>query len=206
MCRTIRGIIFDFGGVVTRTEPRNRILRACESELGLPQGRLLELLFAGEHWWRVSTGRISEDEYWRSVVAGFGSHVPAELEPFHHDPFAYEPLNLRTISMMRSLRKHHTLALLSNATQSLESLLSRESLDSIFHVVVNSARVSLRKPDPRIFTLTMYRMGLSATDCLFVDDKERNTNAAETLGLQSILFRSAANLMRQLATLGVSVS
>ena len=71
-------------------------------------------------------------------------------------------------------------------------------------VAVNSARVGLRKPDPQIYRLTVDRMGLPPEECVFVDDKERNTAVAEMLGMKAIVFRSAAQLMGQLDALGVT--
>jgi HAD superfamily hydrolase (TIGR01509 family) len=204
--QTLRGIIFDFGGVLTRTGPRDRVLHRCEMELGLPPGTLLQLLFAGEHWWGVSTGRISEDEYWRPIVDRLEGKVPEALKPFKQNPFAYEELNQRVVALARALRKRHTLALLSNATPALEGLLAENHLDTVFNVVVNSARVGLRKPDPAIYALALDRIGLAAAQCLLVDDKERNTKAAERLGLQAMVFRSARDLVLQLERLGVATS
>ena len=40
----LKGIIFDFGGVFTKTQRRDRILQRCEDELGLARDALKELL------------------------------------------------------------------------------------------------------------------------------------------------------------------
>jgi putative hydrolase of the HAD superfamily len=106
------------------------------------------------------------------------------------------------IALGRRLHQRHKTALLSNATVYLDALLAEHGLTAIFDVIVNSARVGLRKPDPEIFNLTVERMGLLPTECLFVDDKDRNTRAAQALGMKAIVFRSAAHLMRQLKNLG----
>jgi len=193
-----KGIIFDFGGVFTKIRPREVILRRCEAELGLSKGELESLLFTGEDWWAVSTGEISAEEYWHRVHNVLRDRVPASLEPFKHNPFAYEELNMRMITLGRRLHKRYRTALLSNATVYLDHLLAKHGLTTLFDVVVNSARVGLRKPDPEIFKLTVDKMGLLPTQCLFVDDKERNTKVAEALGMAAIVFRSAAQLMQQL--------
>lgn len=199
--QALRGVIFDFGGVFTQTRPRDVILRRCEAELGLAKGELASLLFTGEHWWAVSTGKISAEEYWRCVSDALGGSVPASLEPFRYNPFAYEELNKRMIALGQRLHKCYKTALLSNATIYLDALLAEHGLTAIFDVIVNSARVGLRKPDPEIFKLTVERMGLSPTECLLVDDKDRNTRVAQALGVKAIVFRSAAHLMRQLKNL-----
>ena len=203
MPNAIKGIIFDFGGVFTSTAPRDKVLRRCEVELGLPRGRLLDVLFTGERWRAVSRGRISAEEYWRGVIDALGGRVPVALEPFKRNPFAYERLNRRMSALARRLHRRYSTALLSNATIYLDALLTEKRLDTHFDVIVNSARVGMRKPNPAIFALTLERLGLCAEECLLIDDKERNTGAAQTLGLQSVVFRSAADLGRQLTTLGM---
>jgi putative hydrolase of the HAD superfamily len=59
-------------------------------------------------------------------------------------------------------------------------------------VVVDSAFVGLRKPEPEIFELAVDRIGggISAADCLFVDDVEHNIAAARELGMIAVHFRS----------------
>jgi len=61
----------------------------------------------------------------------------------------------------------------------------------------------MRKPDPQIYRLTADRMGPLPKECVFVDDKARNTAVAEMLGKKAIVFRSAAQLMRQLDASGI---
>jgi putative hydrolase of the HAD superfamily len=70
-------------------------------------------------------------------------------------------------------------------------------VDKIFELVVDSAFVGLRKPEPEIYELTLERMrsrdGLAALaprECLFVDDVEVNCEAARALGIRAVRFRS----------------
>lgn len=196
-------IILDFSSVFTRIGRRVRILRECEAELGLPRNELTNLLFAGESWWAVSTGKITAKEYWQQVIRALGSRpLPAALEPFQDNPVAYEELNRSMVALARRLHRSYRTALLSNATLYLDTLLADHNLTGIFDVIVNSARVGLRKPDPLIYRLTLDRIGLAADQCLFVDDKERNTLVAQSLGMKAIVFRSAADLIRQLKAAG----
>jgi epoxide hydrolase-like predicted phosphatase len=194
----MRGIIFDFGGVFTKTRPRDVVLHRCEDQLGLPRGALLGLLFAGQHWWLMSTGNTSADDYWQYIRDALGGPVPPALEPFKYNPFAYEELNGTMVILVRRLRRRFRIGLLSNATPYLEVLIEQNRLAYLFDIIVNSARVGLRKPDPEIYRLTVARLEPEPQQCLFVDDKERNTEVAQALGLKAVVFRSAANLERQL--------
>ncbi len=199
----VQGVIFDFGGVYTRDPGRLRVWRRCEAQLGLENGALSAVFHSGDHWYDVSTGKTSAQEYWGRVQELLEGRVPAELEPFRYNPFAYEALNARVVHLMRWLHRRYRTALLSNATIHLDTLLAEHGLMDSFDTVINSARVGLRKPDPEIFRLTCDRLGLPPAQCLFVDDKERNTQVAVEMGMKAIVFRSAADVMRQMREMGV---
>jgi putative hydrolase of the HAD superfamily len=62
-------------------------------------------------------------------------------------------------------------------------------IDDIFELVIDSAQVGMRKPDPEIYELTVRRLGVPASACLFVDDLERNCAAAREAGMQAIVYR-----------------
>jgi len=205
MKEAVKGVIVDFGGVFTKTGKRRQVSQSCEAELGLRSGSISELLFTGQHWWDVSTGKISQDKYWQQVRKALGRTIPTRLEPFRYNPFAYEQLNQAMVLLVRRLHRYYKVALLSNATPYLDTLLDDYCLAGLFDTVVNSSRVGWRKPEPEIYWLTCQRLGLTPAECLFIDDKERNTQAAESLGMTALVFRSVAQLGRDLAEIGVQV-
>ncbi len=63
-------------------------------------------------------------------------------------------------------------------------------VDEIFDLVVDSAFVGMRKPDPAIYELTCERLGVPPEACLFIDDFEHNCAAATELGIAAVHFRT----------------
>ncbi len=63
-------------------------------------------------------------------------------------------------------------------------------VDEIFDVVVDSAFVGARKPEPRIYEITLERLGTAPEATLFIDDVDVNCQAAQELGMAAIHFRS----------------
>ena len=61
-------------------------------------------------------------------------------------------------------------------------------VDEIFDVVVDSAFVGTRKPEPRIYELTLERLGVTADAALLIDDIEINCEAARELGMGAVWF------------------
>jgi 2-haloacid dehalogenase len=72
-----------------------------------------------------------------------------------------------------------------------------------FDDLVISGEVGLIKPDPAIFHLLLERVGRPATECLFIDDHERNIRAAMELGFQAILYQSPQQLEAELRRMGI---
>lgn len=74
-----------------------------------------------------------------------------------------------------------------------------------FDDIVVSGEVLLAKPDPRIYTLLLERIGRTASQCLFIDDSTRNIAAAQQLGFQTIQYQSPAQLKSELQRFGVVI-
>ena len=77
------------------------------------------------------------------------------------------------------------------------ALASDAAVDEIFELVVDSAFVGMRKPEPEIYNLTLERIrehdpaelgDLEFSECLFIDDFEVNCAAASELGMNAVHF------------------
>jgi len=73
-------------------------------------------------------------------------------------------------------------------------------VDEIFDVVVDSAFVGSRKPEPRIYEITLERLGTSAGTAVFVDDVEVNCEGARQLGITAVRFRSTEQAIEEIET------
>jgi len=64
--------------------------------------------------------------------------------------------------------------------------------------VVDSAFVGSRKPEPRIYQVTLERLGTAPEAAVFVDDVEINCQAARELGIQAIHFRTTDQAIQEI--------
>src|SRR5436309_12540849 len=96
------------------------------------------------------------------------------------------------IDYMRDLRlRGCRLAICTNNVREWEQLWrAKLPVDEIFDVVVDSAFVGCRKPEPRIYEITLERLDVPAAGALLIDDIEVNCAAARDLGLGAVWFRS----------------
>jgi putative hydrolase of the HAD superfamily len=58
--------------------------------------------------------------------------------------------------------------------------------------------VGMRKPEPEIYELTLERLGLPASACVFVDDTDVNCEAAGAIGMAAVHFSSTEQAIAQI--------
>ena len=195
----IKAVIFDFGGVFDSKHESLEGFREAAAEYGLTPEAFYDLLYSGEAWQKAKLGAISGGEYWRTVMLALGHGASEDVEAFRRRLFTGHRLDGEVVRLAEQLARRMPLALLSNATDELERLLEEEyGIHHLFHVVVNSARAGVAKPDSRAYQLALDGLGVEPGEALFVDDKPRNVTAAEALGIPSIHFTDAAALRRDL--------
>jgi putative hydrolase of the HAD superfamily len=197
--RSIQGVISDFGGVLT-----NRLIEAFaafQDETGIsPEqlGRGMQRVAErdGEYpLFRLERGELTEPQFLEDLSWGLEEelgHRPA-LHEFREIYFQAQHPNQPMLDLMRELRRHgYRMAILTNNVREWEPLWrSKLPVDEIFEVIVDSAWVGMRKPDPEIYRLTLERLdGLEPEQCLFVDDNELNVEAARKLGMLAVRFSS----------------
>jgi putative hydrolase of the HAD superfamily len=192
-----RALITDFGGVLTSPLHEGFLAYQEESGVSLEQlGRAMARATEehGDHpLFALERGEITEIEF------------RARIEPHLEDGFDLTRLrtvyfermepNHAMIDLVRELRRRGVrTALLTNNVREWEPLWRSKlpEIDELFEVVVDSAFVGMRKPDPAIYELTLERLGVGGEDCVFVDDLEPNCETARALGMLAVRFEHPA--------------
>ncbi len=99
----------------------------------------------------------------------------------------------QSLALLRALRPHVALGIVSNFTGTLEEVCREAGLLPLLHVLVDSAVVGVAKPDPEIFRLAVRRLRLSPGDCAFVGDSfDRDIVPAKSAGLFTVWLRGPA--------------
>ena len=65
-------------------------------------------------------------------------------------------------------------------------------------MVVDSAFVGTRKPEPQIYEITLQRLGVPRRRALLLDDIELNCQAARELGITAVWFRSTEQAIEEI--------
>ncbi|PKA66131.1 hypothetical protein AXF42_Ash018421 [Apostasia shenzhenica] len=69
-----------------------------------------------------------------------------------------------------------------------------------------SCKIGKRKPAPDSYTEVLHRLGIEPTSCLFIDDRQKNVEAAKDAGMIGIHFRDADSLKQDLSSLGIELA
>jgi putative hydrolase of the HAD superfamily len=207
----IEAVVSDFGGVLTT--PLAGAFAAIQDEDGLDAGALGGALGRiaerdGAHpLFELECGRMTERDFLARLSAQVSEDLgrDVDLHSFGERYFAQLRPNEPMLAFLGDLRSRgYRLAMLTNNVREWEPRWrAMLPVEELFEVVVDSAFVGVRKPDPAIYRLTCARLGVAAERCLFVDDIERNCTAAAEVGMAAVWFRDTGQAIAEMrAALG----
>jgi epoxide hydrolase-like predicted phosphatase len=195
----IRAVIFDFGGVLLRTEDGAGRAR-WEQRLGLLEGALADKVFDSKASHLATVGRVSVDEVWASVGREH-SLDEDELRQLQDDFWSGDVLDTRLVDYIKALRPRYRTGILSNAwSNAREVFVDYYGLGDAVDKIVVSAEEGIAKPDPRIYRLAAERLGVIPAEAVFVDDMPCNVDAACASGMCGVLFRTTDQTIGDIET------
>ena len=197
-------MIFDLGGVLVTDVPLKKIASELSAKSSLSADELHSHLYPTDHWTALTSGEISEDDYWDSFLRLTNLHLDKkELKQIIRSELRPLKQNAEVIPFLDGSYK---LAVLSNHAREWAQFMEREfDFFKYFDQIIFSCHVHLRKPDPQIYRLALARIDSKPDQCLFVDDKKRNTDAAAALGMKTLTLERNASLREELLLLGIKL-
>lgn len=182
----MKNIIFDLGGVVVDWDPR-RIMEEYQGDPELPVS-LFKKGFFQSFWQEFDRGTVTQEELVKEMSL-FSEHRYAEC----WDLVEYVKHSLRNIpeteALIRNLHEEgYKLFCLSNMSLEFYNDLKTRPVFTYFDGQIISALEKLIKPEKEIFLLLLERFNLQAEECLFIDDLQKNIDAARKLGFHTVHF------------------
>lgn len=196
----IRAVIFDFGGVLSSPIAASFVhvqetVGIAPEALGAAMAAVTERdgrnpLFA------LECGEVTERDFMADLGAVLSEQLGrvVEMQEFSAHYFRHLQTNHEMLGLARSLlaRGYRTAMLTNNVREWEPRWRAMLPVDELFELVVDSAFVGMRKPDPEIFLLTLERLGLPADACLLIDDFAINCEGARALGMHAVQFVDTA--------------
>ena len=198
MSQPERGLLLDFGGVISVTLFERH--RTSERLLGLPEGTLLwrgPFDPDGDDLWRdMLEGRISERDYWAFRAQETGRRIGEDWDmlamirrTMGDDPNAHIRPQARDFVFLAKAAGRRV-GILSNELELFYGADTMARLDilKLMDGLVDATHTKILKPDPRAYALGCAALGLPPERIVFVDDQQRNVDAATAAGLIAIRF------------------
>jgi putative hydrolase of the HAD superfamily len=196
----IEAVISDFGGVLTN--PLFEAFASVQKQSGIDAETIGKAMFrltserGGENpLFELETGRMTEPDFVGLLEGAVSVELGREVSLHEFSDVYWSGLHPNDTMIGLMIRLRHLgfrMAMLTNNVREWEPRWrAMLPVDEIFEVVVDSGFVGVRKPDPEIYAITLERLGLAGSKCLFVDDIEVNCTAAEAAGMHAVHFRDS---------------
>jgi putative hydrolase of the HAD superfamily len=205
----VRAVIFDFGGVFT-TSPFEAFAR-FEQERGLPANVIRSINAANHHhnaWARFERAEISAAEF-DQAFADEAEALGCDIRGADVLPLLSGDVRPR---MARALNACKAAGLkvgcITNNVQTgrgagmagtAEKAEAVAAIMAGFDQVIESSKVGLRKPDPRIYEMMCALLEADPASCVYLDDLGINCKPAAALGMRAIKVVTEAQALDELA-------
>jgi putative hydrolase of the HAD superfamily len=196
-------VIFDLGGVVFPSP--FEAFDAYDRENGLAPGTVRALIKTSSEtgaWAELERGELTMNDFYARVqaeaaAAGFALDG-ARLMGMIARGFGPRPEMARAIARIREAGLR-TAALTNNWPNADPSAPSANGNTLGFDVIIESAVVGLRKPDPRIYELVLTELEVAPTAAVFLDDLGINLKPARAMGITTIKVADPMTALAELA-------
>jgi epoxide hydrolase-like predicted phosphatase len=200
----IRAVLFDLGGVVL--DSPLAVFAAYEQELGLPVHTLNKAIVGAGHggaWARLERGELTMREFFEAFDAELAAgQVVISAEALMTKIADNTQLRPAMLTAIRTIRSAGLKAgALTNNWSSDDQFHKMDVLRPEFDVFIESAKVGLRKPDPKIYELVCRALDVQPSEVVFLDDIGGNLKAARALGMTTLKVDDYRTTLRDLGAL-----
>lgn len=192
-------LIFDFGGVLINLDIHQCI--ADFKALGAENvERYLSNYGQSGFFLEWERGDINPDEF-REKVRSICKGNPSDEQIDQAWMSFLLDVPASKIKLLRQLRSQYRILMLSNTnpvhierSAAIAFGAHETTIEALFDRCYLSYQIGLTKPDPAIFDYLLQQEGLSAEECLFLDDGVKNIETASALGFQTRLVEPEESL------------
>ncbi len=200
--RSIRGILFDLGGVLVG-KFGDQFIRYASNKLGVEPTRLRRIIREEEI--PLYKGRETDVQFWRRVYRKL--KIPYDrkvartlwITPYKR----HVSIKTEMLTLARLLKKTYKIAILSNIVAEHTKINRKKGFFHYFTKIFLSHEVGMVKPEKKFFRYASRELGIPFQHLLFIDDDPRWIKAARRYGINSILFESEGKLKRELRKLKI---
>ena len=200
----IEAVIFDFGGVLT-SSPFEAFTR-FETERGLPAD-IIRRTNAANHlenaWAKFERAEVDIDTF-DALFAAESRALGAEVRGRDVLPLLQGDLRPEMVEALKRIKARFKTGCITNnlPANAIGSMTGRSlyiaEVMVLFDHVIESAKIGLRKPDPRIYRMMVETLKVDPKKCIYLDDLGVNLKPAREMGMTTIKVASGAQAIAEL--------
>lgn len=200
----IKVILCDLGNVLVDFNHRiaaQRVSHFCAKDTE----EIFKLFFDAQETALFERGKLLPEEFYTRVKELLGLKLSYDsFVPIWNEIFFLSPKNRKVYRLINSLKADYQTALLSNINILHYGYLKKNfPVFDVFHRVFLSYELGLAKPDKLIYREVISRLGVSAEEIFYTDDRPELIESASILGIKSFVFKDAPGLLKDLASLDI---
>ncbi|SRR5258708_2102252 len=182
----IKVIAFDYGGVLgTEANAWNTTFKNVLEAGNITIEEINQIW--NDHWPKLRVGKEEIDEFWSGNE---------KLRELYNNSITIDE---EMLGFTKSLKQNYKLVILSNDTKDwMDAKIKRFSLLKTFSKVYCSGNLGVAKPDKEIFEYVLNDLQIEPDELLFIDNQKNNIEAANLLGIKTILFKNKTELISSL--------
>lgn len=189
----IKNIIFDLGNVLNSFKPAQYFKKDfVDSE------RLCSYLFNDEIWNDYDQGIISKEYLYDQMKLRHPQDYEALAYILDHWIEVIQPIEIMCKHFITLSKQGYQTFVLSNVSEEGSKVMANQEISAYARGMVFSYALKINKPDPRIYTYLVENYDLKYEECLFLDDKKENVEAAIALGMQGIVVSDIEEAMKEM--------
>jgi putative hydrolase of the HAD superfamily len=211
----VDAVLWDFGGVILSSpfEAFNRY----EAELGLPRDfirRINAVNPDGNAWAQMERAEIDMDRF-AELFEAEARALGAELSGHKVIELISGQVRPEMVEALKRVRERYRIACITNnmpaghgpsMTRSADTAAQVAQIMTLFEHVVESSKLNMRKPDPRIYRHACDLLGVAPEACVYLDDLGINLKPARAMGMATIKVGDPAQAIDELqALLGMAL-
>ena len=191
-----KNVVFDIGCVLLTFEPETYLPLTVPADLA--QRLDWHLLYDSPMWVALDAGAVTEEEVARDTARRYGDESvwPLILPAIQRFPEFMRPMPAVELIPQLHAQGKKVFALSNYGLEPFARTERRFSaIFSQMDGMVISSREKISKPEPAIYQLLCSRYGLKPEECVFIDDRPVNAEAARRVGMQAIVYTGMESLL-----------
>ena len=196
----IKAIIFDYGGVLSVEGSLSSFGEIYAPKLGVDPEEFTRLII--DNWSKARINKMDSKMFWLNL----SKFLKIDQKIFRKDFMEFSGFKHEVLDLIKKLKNNYKLGLLSNHIEDwLEEIIAEHKLNEVFDIITTSYKTRIAKPDISIFKEIVEQLGVNPTECIYIDDLEKNIPPAKELGMKTILFKNFEQLKKELISFSINI-